>query len=61
MEGEEGKINSYVDLYKLTYDDLIGLEGFQEKSVNNTLSSIKESLNQELENFIFGISSLLYE
>jgi len=52
---EEGKINSYVDLYKLTYDDLIGLEGFQEKSVMNTLESIKESLNQELENFIFAL------
>ncbi len=50
-----GLINNYVDIYKLTYDDLIQIDGFKEKSVTNTLNSIEQSKNVEVANFIFGL------
>ena len=36
-------IHSIADLYTLTYDDLIGLEGFADKSVKNLLAAIAAS------------------
>lgn len=52
---ELGKVKEYVDIYRLTSDDLYELEGFKDKSVNNALSSIKKSLSVNPSNFIFGI------
>lgn len=52
---ELGKVKEYVDIYRLTTDDLYELEGFKDKSVNNALSSIKKSLSVNPSNFIFGI------
>lgn len=52
---ELGKVKEYVDIYRLTSDDLYELEGFKDKSVNNALSSINKSLSVNPSNFIFGI------
>lgn len=52
---ELGKVKEYVDIYRLTSDDLYELEGFKDKSVNNALNSIKKSLRVNPSNFIFGI------
>lgn len=40
---EEGLIKSYADLFDLTYDDLIKLDRFADKSAANLIASIKAS------------------
>ena len=52
---ELGKVKEYVDIYRLTSDDLYELEGFKDKSINNALNSINKSLSVNPSNFIFGI------
>ena len=52
---EQKKIKSFIDIYKLTKNDFIGIEKFKEKSINNVLESINNSLNVEPENFIFAL------
>lgn len=52
---ELGKIVNYVDIYRLTKEDLSEIEGFKEKSINNAYNSIKKSLEQNPSNFIFAI------
>lgn len=49
-------VKTFSDLYKLTVDNLTGLEGFKEKKINNLLSSIEKSKNCKLANFIDAIS-----
>ena len=39
----ENKIKTILDIYNLTYNDLISLEGFEDKKVNNILLAIKNS------------------
>ena len=51
----KGKLRSITDLYKLTYDDLITLDSFQDKKVNNILEAIKYSINLPLEKLISGL------
>lgn len=53
-------IDSLFDLYSLKYEDLIKLEGYQDKSVNNLLDSIKSSKKNSLERLIysFGIKHI---
>lgn len=48
------------DLYKLSFDNIISLDGFKEKSTNNLLNSIEESKKQSFSNllFSFGISNI---
>ena len=50
-------INSISDIYKLYEhkEDLIELEGFGEKSVNNLLSSIEHSKENSLEKVLFAL------
>ncbi|MCP4336324.1 MAG: NAD-dependent DNA ligase LigA [Mycoplasma sp.] len=48
-------INSIVDIYKLKKENLIKIEGFKDKSINNLLKSINNSKKQELHRFIFGL------
>lgn len=48
-------VKKYSDLYKLTKEDLIGLEGFKEKKINNLLTSIENSKKPNLNNFIDAI------
>jgi DNA ligase (NAD+) len=51
----EGLIAKPSDIYTLNANQLIQLEGFKEKSVNNLLSSIEKSKDVPLANFIMAI------
>ncbi len=51
----QGLVNSPADLYDLTYDDIIQLEGFKEKGTQNLLNGIKKSLSAPFENVLFGL------
>ncbi|MDD7305386.1 MAG: NAD-dependent DNA ligase LigA [Peptoniphilaceae bacterium] len=48
-------IKEIYDLYDLSYEDLISLEGFKEKKANNLLNNIEKSKECELKNFIYAI------
>ena len=47
--------SSITDLYKLTYEELIKLEGFQDKSANNLLESISASKKVTPEKLLHGL------
>ncbi|MGL4589721.1 MAG: NAD-dependent DNA ligase LigA [Mycoplasmatales bacterium] len=47
-----GIINDFADVFELTADQLIDLEGFQEKSVENLLTSIATSKQVEFAKFL---------
>ncbi len=48
-------ISDCADLYALTYEDVIGLEGFADKSAENLISSIEKSKEQGLDHVLFGL------
>lgn len=48
----EKKIFDILDLYKLKYDDLVGLESFKDKKINNLLHSIEATKKSELHRLI---------
>lgn len=48
----EGLVKSYSDLYRLTDKDLVGLEGFQEKSAQKLVQAIQKSKQVKLSSFI---------
>lgn len=52
-----GIITNYLDIYNLKYkkNELIELEGFGEKSVNNLLLAIENSKNNSLERLIYAL------
>lgn len=52
---QNGLLKDISDLFTLKYDDLIGLEGFQELSVKNLLTGIEESKKAPFENVLFGM------
>jgi len=45
-------IYNIMDLYKMTYEDLVGLEGFKDKSINNLLTSIENTKGVDCWRFI---------
>ncbi len=47
-----GKIHDILDLYSLTYDDLVDLEGFKEKKINNLLHAIAATKGAPLHRLI---------
>lgn len=51
----KGLVKEASDFYRLKYQDLIDLEGFQEKSVNNLLKSIEVSKTQPLGRLILAL------
>ncbi|WP_307478472.1 NAD-dependent DNA ligase LigA [Cytobacillus purgationiresistens] len=51
----EKLIEDVADLYKLTYEQLIGLERMGEKSVNKLLQAIEASKQSSLERLLFGL------
>ena len=57
---EKGIINDVADLYALSSNDLLRLEGFAEKKAENILSAIAESKNRPLPNLIraLGINGI---
>ncbi len=52
-----GWINSFSDIYKLEdkKEDILLLDGYQEKSVNSLIASIEKSKDNSLDKFIFGL------
>ena len=52
---EKGLIRHPGDLYSLTFDELIELEGFKEKSVQNILEGILQSKEVPFERVLFGL------
>jgi DNA ligase (NAD+) len=43
-----GKIKDVLDLYSLTYNDLLGLDSFKDKKINNLLTAIKNTKHSTL-------------
>jgi DNA ligase (NAD+) len=52
---ERGLVKNVADLYKITKDDLLGLERMGEKSAENVLGEIEASKKLPLERVIFGL------
>ena len=52
---EHGYVDSIADLYSLTLEDILSLEGFKEKSAQNLLDSIQKSKKQSLSRLIYGL------
>jgi DNA ligase (NAD+) len=52
---QEKLIEDVADIYKLTKEQLLGLERMGEKSVNNLLSAIEASKQNSLEKLLFGL------
>lgn len=52
---EKGLIHSIADLYDLTYDQIIALEGFKDKSVTNLLEGLNASKQIPFDRVLFGL------
>lgn len=52
---ERGMVTDVADLYTLTQDQLLELEGFKEKSAQNLLDGIEASKQQGLARVLFGL------
>ncbi len=52
---EKNMVKNIADLYDLTKDDILQLEGFKEKSAQNLIDSIKQSKSQDLSRLIYGL------
>lgn len=52
---ENALVGKISDIYSLKFDDLIRLEGFKEKKVQNLLNAIEASKGSELARFIAGL------
>lgn len=52
---EENLIKDVADIYKLTQEELLGLERMGEKSVTNLLNAIEASKENSLERLLFGL------
>jgi DNA ligase (NAD+) len=52
---DEGLINDVADLYRLTVDDLVGLDRFAEKSALNLVAALEESKKEEFSRLLFAL------
>src|SRR5438874_3721333 len=52
---EQDLVDDVGDIYSLTYDDLIGLEGFADISARNLLAAIESSKERPLANLLTGL------
>ena len=52
---DEGCIETLADLYVLTVDDLVELEGFAEKSAGNLVDAIADSQDRPLSRLLYGL------
>ncbi len=52
---EENLVKSFSDIYKIEKEDLLKLERFGEKSVDNLVHSIEQSKNVHLSKFIYSL------
>lgn len=52
---EQEKISGFSDLYRLRFDDVLGLERMAEKSANNLISAIEASKQTTLPRFLYAL------
>ena len=52
---DAGLVKKLADLYDLTYDDVISLEGFADKSTHKLLNAIEGACTPELYRLIYGL------
>lgn len=52
---KKGRVTKFSDLYALTAEDLLKLEGFKDKKINNLLTAIEKSKTPALDAFIYAI------
>ncbi|KHO13616.1 DNA ligase, NAD-dependent [Latilactobacillus curvatus] len=52
---DQGLVHDVADLYRLTADQLVQLDKFKEKSINNLLNAIEASRQNSLERLLFGL------
>ncbi len=52
---DAGLVKHLSDLFKLSYDDVLSLEGFAEKSAHKLLNAIESARTPELYRFIYGL------
>lgn len=52
---DKQKIEKISDIYEIKYEDLLNLEGFKDKKINNLLNSIEKSKKVHLSSFIFAL------
>jgi len=52
---DEGLLHSLADLYSLTTEDLIALEGFAEKSAQNLVDAVEVSKDRPLSRLLYGL------
>ncbi len=52
---ESGLIENSADLYKLSYEQLLSLPNFKEKSANNLLTAIENSKKNEADRLVFAL------
>jgi len=52
---DRGMVNSPADLYDLTYNDIISLEGFKDKGTQNLINGIDQSKSAPFENVLFAL------
>lgn len=52
---EKGLLNDISDIYKLTEDDLLCLDGFAELSASKLIRNIKDKSNPSLANFLYSL------
>lgn len=52
---EKGLVHNVADFYTLKYDDIIGLEGFKDKSTQNILDGIEKSKEVPFARVLFGL------
>ena len=48
-------ISSIIDIYKISKNDILKLDGFKEKSADNLLNSIEKSKNNDLSKLIYAL------
>lgn len=51
----KGLVRDFADIYKLTKDDILSLEGFAEVSATNLLNAIQASKTVDLDRFIYAL------
>ncbi|MEG0750844.1 MAG: NAD-dependent DNA ligase LigA [Oscillospiraceae bacterium] len=52
---DAGLVENIADLYDLTYEDILSLDNFKEKSADNLLNSIRRSKDNNLDRLIFAL------
>lgn len=52
---QSGLISNIADIYKLTYEDVLTLEGFKDKSASKLIDSIEKSKSRSLDRLLCGL------